>query len=431
MRGGEQRVHLFAGAALTPDRDLDPFATFDDETGTAAHLAGLGIRDHAPILARYTRLVSETLARRLLEWFRTARRELPWRTPFPRDPYRVLVSEVMLQQTQVERVRAVYVRFMARFPSLEALASATDEQVLHAFSGLGYYRRARLLHAAARAVAELGEFPRTPGELARLPGFGPYTSAAVAAFSFAGMDPPVDGNIARVAARLRALDLPLGSAALVAAGSDLAASLHERRRTPEVWEALMELGATVCTPTSPSCGVCPLAAGCRALALGRQHAYPRARPRRPRERHRWVAVWLQRDDGRVLLRRVEEGSLLAGVWLPPFAALSEGAGAAATARALGQEAGFGGALSQAPAVRHAITHRDIRVRPFTARLRGPGVSEDRPGWSWQRPGAPEVPTSSLLAKLAEVCRTALPPISDREEVRPCRPRRRPHSPSTL
>ena len=358
--------------------------------------------------------MSDALAGRLLGWFRASRRDLPWRTPFPRDPYAVLVSEVMLQQTQVDRVKAAYARFMERFPTVAALASAPDEQAARAFSGLGYYRRIRLLHAAARAVVTLGRFPETRQELARLPGFGPYTSAAVAAFAFAGADPPVDGNIARVTARVMALDLTLGSRALLAAGGNFAASLHGRRRTPEVWEALMELGATVCTPRAPRCPACPLARGCRALALGRAQAYPRSRPRRTRERQSWVAVWLLRDDGRVLLRRVEEGTLLGGVWLPPFATLPDGTDALALARGLASEAGFDGALSPAPRIRHTITHRDLTVHPFTARLTAIAVSEKRPGWSWQRPDAPEVPTSTMLAKLAKVCGPA-PPTNGQDQ----------------
>jgi len=348
--------------------------------------------------------VPELLAERLLGWFRAGRRDLPWRAPFPRDPYVVLVSEVMLQQTQVDRVVEAFRRFMKRFHSLEALAEAPEEDAVHAFSGLGYYRRARLLHASARAVVERGGWPRSARELARLPGFGPYTSAAVAAFAFAGDDPPVDGNVARVTARLRALELPMGSAALLAAGRELAASLHAESPTPEVWEALMELGATVCTPTSPRCGSCPLAVSCTAVAAGTPLAYPGPRPQRSREEQRWVAVWLQREDGRVLLRRVDDGPLLAGLWLPPFAVLSEGDDETSAAGALAHEAGFAGTLSAAPAVRHAITHRNIRVLPFVATLPGHRVAEARPGWSWQRPGAPALPTSSLLGKLAGACR---------------------------
>jgi A/G-specific adenine glycosylase len=338
-----------------------------------------------------------------LRWFRAGRRDLPWRTPFPRDPYAVLVSEVMLQQTQVDRVIEVYLRFMERFPSLEALAVAPVDDVLRAFSGLGYYRRARLLHESARAIVALGSWPKDTGELARLPGFGPYTSAAVAAFSFGGSDPPVDGNVARVTARLRALPLPMGGAALFRAGRELAARLHAESPTPEVWEALMELGATVCTPASPRCGACPIRASCAAFAAGHPAAFPLPRPQRSREAHRWVALWVERDDGRVLLRRVDDGPLLVGLWLPPLATLSDGIDPSVAAEGLAREAGVDVPLRATDVVRHSITHRDIRVVPFAATVSTLRVAEAQPGWSWQDPGAPTLPTSSLLAKLARAC----------------------------
>jgi A/G-specific adenine glycosylase len=327
----------------------------------------------------------------------------------------VLVSEVMLQQTQVDRVVATFRRFMERFPSLEALAATSTDEAVSAFSGLGYYRRARLLHAAACAVAQRGSWPSSARELAGLPGFGPYTGAAVAAFSFNGPDPPVDGNVARVTARMQALELPMGSSALLRRGREFAASLHADCPTPEVWEALIELGATVCTPAAPHCDDCPLAAGCQALAKRNPHAYPRPRPKRSREEHRWVALWLERVDGRVLLRCVQDGPLLVGLWLPPFAALLDGADPASAAEALAEEAAFAGPLAPAPAVRHGITHRNIRVLPFMARMPANRASEPRPGWRWCDPGSPDLPTSSLLAKLAEACkRVHTPEVGDQE-----------------
>jgi A/G-specific adenine glycosylase len=338
-----------------------------------------------------------------LRWFRAGRRDLPWRTPFPRDPYAVLVSEVMLQQTQVDRVIDFYIRFMERFPSLEELAAAPMEDAVHAFSGLGYYRRARLLHESARAIVALGSWPRDAEALARLPGFGPYTSAAVAGFAFGGSRPPVDGNVARVTARMRALRLPMGGAALFRAARELGASLYAESSTPEVWEALMELGATVCTPASPSCAACPLQASCAALAAGDSAAFPLPRPQRSREAHRWVALWVERADGRVLLRRVDDGPLLVGLWLPPLASLSDGVDPAEAAETLAREAGYSVPLRPAHVVSHGITHRDIRVFPFAARVSTFRVGEPQPGWSWQDPAAPTLPTSSLLAKLAGAC----------------------------
>ena len=312
----------------------------------------------------------------------------------------------MLQQTQVDRVVGAYRRFMSRFPTLDGLAAARTEDVLHAFSGLGYYRRARLLHEAARAIAERGAWPESSRELAKLPGFGPYTSAAVAAFAFGGKEPPVDGNVARVTARLQALELPLGSPRLLAAGREQARDLHAQTGTPEVWEALMELGATVCTPTSPRCETCPLAADCAARAGGAPAGFPLPRPKRAREGQTWVALWLSRADGRVLLRRVDDGDLLVGMWLPPFEMVRAGADLSEAARALARDAGFRAALRPAPHVRHGITHRDILVVPFTGRVSATRVSEPRPGWRWEEPSAPAVPTSTLLSKLASVCAAA-------------------------
>lgn len=350
--------------------------------------------------------MSAQAGKRLLGWFRVSRRDLPWRGRFPRDPYPVLVSEVMLQQTQVDRVVEAYRRFMSRFPTLEALAGAQTEEVLHAFSGLGYYRRGRLLHETARAIAERGAWPETSQELAKLPGFGPYTSAAVAAFAFGGKEPPVDGNVARVTARLHAIELPLGSPALLAAGRALARALYFQTGTPEVWEALMELGATVCTPASPPCESCPLADDCAALASGAPAGFPLPRPKRAREGQTWIALWLSRDDGRVLLRRVDDGDLLGGMWLPPFEMVPDGAEPSGRARALARDAGFRGPLRPASPVRHGITHRDILVMPFTGRVGATRVAEPRPGWRWEEPHTPAVPTSTLLAKLADACEPA-------------------------
>ena len=353
--------------------------------------------------ARYTPRVPVRSGRRLLDWFRGARRDLPWRGPFPRDPYAVFISEVMLQQTQVNRVVDAFRRFMTRFPTLEGLAAAPIDEVLHAFSGLGYYRRARLLHQAAGAISERGSWPTTAAELAELPGFGPYTSAAVAAFAFGGDQPPVDGNVARVTARLRALRLPLGSSALLGAGHDLGRELRAQTRTPEVWEALMELGATACTPAAPRCTSCPLSAGCLAFARGASEAFPLPRPHRARQAETWATVWFSRDDGRVLLHRVDDSRLLGGMWLPPFEEVSDGRTPAEVAARLARESGIRGPLRPTATVHHSITHRDILVIPFQAKAQTVRIAEPRSGWRWEDARRPTVPTSSLLAKLADAC----------------------------
>ncbi|MDD5562242.1 MAG: NUDIX domain-containing protein [Thermoanaerobaculaceae bacterium] len=339
----------------------------------------------------------------LIGWFRRGRRDLPWRGPIPRDPYSVVVSEVMAQQTQVQRAAAAYPAFLRRFPSIAALAAADVDEVVHAFAGLGYYRRARLLHQAARAIVARGAWPTTARELAMLPGFGAYTAAAVAALAFGGDEPPVDGNVARVTARVLALALPLGSPALLRAGRAFARDLHVGAPDPELFEALMELGATVCTPTSPRCDECPLLPRCAAAAAGAAEAFPLPRTHRRRERQRWAAVWLERPDRTVLLRRVDEGPLLAGLWLPPFAVLADREDPEAAARALARDAAWPVPLAPVAAVRHTITHRDIQVLPFVGSVAAARVGEDRAGWRWHDPDHPSVPSSTLLAKLAAAC----------------------------
>lgn len=332
----------------------------------------------------------------LLEWFSHNRRSFPWRTPFPRDPYLVLVSEVMLQQTQAIRVAELLPGFLERFPTLERLAAAEEEEAVAAFAGLGYYRRARLLHRLAREVSLRG-WPRDLRELAQLPGLGPYTAAAVAAFAFGKLTPPVDGNVCRVAARLLALDLPLGSPLLRARAAQLATGLAEQSGTPEVFEALMELGATVCTPAQPRCSTCPLASRCAAFQAGQPTAFPRPRPGRARETPTWVALWAENPAGEVLLQRIVEPPL-AGLWLPP---LDRGEGELeARAAALAQRAGVCASPSFVGNVRHHITHRRITVVLFRAKVL-PAVREADNRWRWAKPSA-FLPTSSLAAKLAKL-----------------------------
>jgi A/G-specific adenine glycosylase len=321
----------------------------------------------------------------------------------------------MTQQTQVGRVVAAYERFLERFPTVEALAAADVDDVLRAFSGLGYYRRARSLHQAARAIAARGGWPSSVAELSALPGFGPYTAAAVAAFAFGGDTPPVDGNVARVTARVRGLPLAMGCAPLLKEGGRLAREVYADVGTQEIWEALMELGATVCTPARPRCDACPLAGGCVARGRGTPTAFPLPRARRERERHLWVAVWLERPDGRVLLREVAKGGLLEGLWLPP---ISDSTGAVEPediARSLASEAGFEQRLERARAVRHTITHRDIRILPFVGSVRSWRLGEPRAGWSWQDPRHLTVPAPSLVAKLADACAGRTAPLPFRAE----------------
>jgi len=261
------------------------------------------------------RLAGQDAAGALLDWYDRERRDLPWRAPAGQrpDPYAVWLSEIMLQQTTVAAVMPYFVRFLARWPSVTALAAAELEEVLAQWAGLGYYRRARNLHACARLVAErhAGQFPSTEAQLRKLPGIGPYTAAAIAAIAFGARTTPVDGNIERVVARLFAVHKPLPAAR--AEIKRLAATLTPARRAGDFAQALMDLGASLCTPKRPSCLMCPLQRDCAAYAQGIESAVPvrAARPERPMRVG--LAFLALREDGHVLLRRRPEAGLLGGM----------------------------------------------------------------------------------------------------------------------
>lgn len=251
----------------------------------------------------------------LLAWYDVHRRDLPWRAGpgMAPDPYRVLVSELMLQQTTVATVRHRFDPFIERFPSISALAEASEADVLHAWQGLGYYRRARALHASARAVVE--EHGSTlPGDvdlLMKLPGIGAYTAKAVAAIAFDRPVVPVDGNVMRVLARLFRIETPLPKAAKEL--QELAARFEPVARPADTAQALMDLGATVCRPKAPGCDHCPLNAACAARASGMAAVLPARAPKRPRPVRQGVAFLLARPDGAVLFRRRPAEGLLGGL----------------------------------------------------------------------------------------------------------------------
>jgi len=320
--------------------------------------------------------VRDAAAKRLLPWFDRAARPLPWREA-PRDPYRVWISEVMLQQTRVETVRAYFARFLARFPSLPALAAASEDEVLALWEGLGYYARARNLLRAARVCAERhgGELPDSASALRALPGFGPYTASAVAAFAFGRAEPVVDGNVMRVFSRLFAFSGDVTLPAVKKKMELLARGLLPRRRAAVQSEAWMELGETLCTPVSPDCGDCPMREACAAHAAGRETEFPVRAAKAPVPHREELALVLRRGDGKVLLLRRNGGKgLLAGLWGFPSAPAEAGLEAAKA------RAGCPGAqAASAPfaEVDHAFTHFTLRVRAFAADL-PPGTGEPRP-----------------------------------------------------
>ena len=286
--------------------------------------------------------------RPLLAWYDANVRPLPWRRD--RDPYRVWVAEVMLQQTRVDVVTPKFERFVRRFPDVAALARASEESVLAAWSGLGYYTRARSLHRAARALRAQGlaTFPRNAAVAAQLPGVGRYTLGAVLSIAYDLPYTALDANVVRVLSRLARLPRPDAKGAPHDA---LAEALLDRTRPGDWNQALMELGETVCRPRAPRCDACPIADACEAQAHGVAHAHPPAKPRRATERVRVALTLLHDADGRVLLER---GALpfLPHLWLPLSAV---GADARGTGTSVGS-------------FRHAILHRQLDVEVFVRRL---------------------------------------------------------------
>jgi A/G-specific adenine glycosylase len=251
----------------------------------------------------------------LLAWYDRHRRALPWRAPKGErpDPYRVWLSEIMLQQTTVRAVAPYYMRFLARWSDVRALAAAPAEEVLKTWAGLGYYARARNLHACARAIVERhgGEFPRSEAELRALPGVGSYTAAAIAAIAFDAPASPVDGNIERVIARLFALAAPLPAAKPEL--RRLACALTPRHRAGDFAQAMMDLGATICTPKKPACWLCPWNGSCAAFARGDAETFPRRAPKREGALRRGAAFVARRADGFLLMRTRPATGLLGGM----------------------------------------------------------------------------------------------------------------------
>lgn len=305
----------------------------------------------------------------LLErWFLAQQRDLPWRRGLPagrREPYATWVAEVMLQQTRVEVAGPYWERFLALYPNVQALAAAPEQEVLRAWAGLGYYRRARMLHAAAAEVVRErgGRLPDNAAAWRELPGVGAYTAAAIAAQAHGEAVAAVDGNVKRVAARVLGLDLPADARALHDAAEEWAGELVRAAAAPGLMvEALMELGATVCAPAAPRCQICPLAADCAARAAGTASELPRAKaPVAWRDVELLGFVGARR--GGWLLRERASG-WNPGLWEPPTLPAAPGLEAAAAWRSL--DCGNARALKEIGGVRHVITRHRIRVRVFEA-----------------------------------------------------------------
>ncbi|PPR66674.1 MAG: Adenine DNA glycosylase [Alphaproteobacteria bacterium MarineAlpha3_Bin1] len=310
----------------------------------------------------------KTIRRRLLGWYDRNGRALPWRykpgsTP---DPYRVWLSEIMLAQTTVATVKGYFDDFVGRWPTLEDLAAAGLDDVLHAWQGLGYYARARNLHQCARfLVAEKkGQFPNTEDGLRKLPGIGEYTAAAIAAIVFRRKTMPVEANIERVTARLYAVADPLpGGRKRIA---ELARGLASQTRPEDLPQAMMDLGATICRPKTADCGICPLSGECLAAKMGGAEGYPVKAPKKPRPVRHGMVFWARRGNGQVLLRKRPEKGLLGGMmeipsteWRDKKWNLREAAVAAPVTAAWRPLEGI---------VRHAFTHFHLELTVLTAEI---------------------------------------------------------------
>jgi A/G-specific adenine glycosylase len=346
-----------------------------------------------------TRPGSSSLAELVTAYYRRARRDLPWRRT--RDPYAIWVSEIMLQQTRVATVIPYWERWMARFPTVRALADASLDDVLAAWAGLGYYSRARNLHAGAAAIAARGAMPSTARELMSVRGIGAYTAGAIASIAYGERAPLVDGNVARVLARVHAIDDDVKSAAgakrIWAAAAELMAALPDGAAPGDLNQGLMELGATLCSPTSPKCLICPLGKVCLAAKNGRQAELPVVPPRKKESELPLLereALWMLGPHGLVLGRRVPRG-LFGGLWELPQAG-----SALEVARA------FGVTAERQPVAYHdqTLTHRRLRVRVYRAGVPASLVGVKLPGYEAFATAAPgdrlafAAATSAILTK---------------------------------
>lgn len=344
-------------------------------------------------------------AKRLVGWYDRHHRDLPWRVSPPEakagkfpDPYRVWLSEIMLQQTRIETVRPYFEAFTRRWPDVASLGGAPLDAVLSAWAGLGYYSRAHNLHRTAAIVAREygGKFPDTASELRKLPGIGEYTAAAIAAIAFRRPEAAVDGNVERVIGRLHAIDMPRPRARIAVRGQ--VEDMVPRERPGDFAQALMDLGATICTPRRPDCGRCPLAGSCLALEQGNPERYPVKAGKREIRVRRGAAFVAIRADGAVLLCRRPEGGLLAGMTGVPTSGWTAGRDGETGLQA----APFAADWRAAGNVRHIFTHFELELAVY----RADGVTEAAPDQcSWSDPD--RLAGEALPALFRKVIETAL------------------------
>lgn len=322
---------------------------------------------------------AQAVQKRLLFWYRkNGRRNLPWRKT--RDPFSILVSEAMLQQTQVATVIPYYERFLKRFPTVKALSRAPLERVLDSWAGLGYYSRARNLHKAAQRIVEehAGQIPSRAEELLKLPGVGRYTAGAVASIAFDRPSPILDGNVIRVLSRYFRIRQDPRETAIRQRLWDLAQAIVPENSPGDFNQALMDLGATVCTKRLPRCADCPLSRNCQAYRLNLTQEIPPPRPSIRRKKIRYVCAITQRN-GEVLLARRPFTSLLGGLWeFPGGEKGPREKDSQALVRCLREQLGVTvEPIRSHPILRQTLTHRQLEIHPFLCRLKRGTL---RPRW---------------------------------------------------
>lgn len=333
-------------------------------------------------------------SRALLPWYRENQRPLPWRTTA--DPYRIWLSEVILQQTRVDQGTAYWHRFVECFPTVEDLAISTEQQVLKLWQGLGYYTRARNLRTAAQQVVQDhgGRFPADHAALLKLKGVGDYTASAIASICFGIREPVVDGNVYRVLARVFGIATPIDSTAGKKEFRALAAELIDPQHPGDHNQAVMELGATVCTPNRPRCGDCPLARKCIAKAEGRIAGLPvKAKRAAVRDRH-FNYLWIETDQG-ILFRQRGPGDIWQGLWELPLIET----GRAARAATLQKEAGLSAAKKLEGPVTHVLSHQRISATLWQAAWNGSPLPKE---WKPMAPKAlKKLPMHRLMERLLD------------------------------
>ena len=343
----------------------------------------------------------DVLASQLVRWFKKSARDLPWRRT--RDPYAIWLSEVMLQQTRVETVIPYYERFLARCPDVRSLAEAPLDEVLGLWSGLGYYRRARELHRCANEVVDKhgGVFPATVTALRALRGIGPYTAGAIASIAFDQPVPLVDGNVARVLARLFAIEHDMKSTTGLRSAWETAEQIVPQDEPGAFNQALMELGATICLPRDPGCLVCPVRDRCVARAQGRDRELPVMSAKKASPKVPMVAAVIE-HEGKILFARRKEGGLFGGLWEPPMVPAESLADARSALHGAGVETSL--RLSEVGRVGHILTHRELVVivcrgsgTPVT--ILGAPTTEPYEKLAWLPPNPTGIGISTLAKKV--------------------------------